>query len=127
MLLSGEFPPRLDHEKRLYGAPGGHFEFGETFAECASRELREELGLEVPTEDLRYLTTLNVINKAEGFHMCNIFMAARITEEQASTIRNLDVHKCQAWEWIKFDEFMQRSDVFHSFHCLAAQGFTNVR
>ena len=41
-------------KKNCYGAetwalPGGHLEHGETLDECARRELKEELGIEVPT------------------------------------------------------------------------------
>ena len=75
--------------------------------------------------ELRYLTTLNV--RAKDFHMCNLFMVARINVERASAVRNLDANKCQEWEWIPFDAFMKREDVFHSFKCLASQGFTNVQ
>jgi ADP-ribose pyrophosphatase YjhB (NUDIX family) len=30
-----------------WGLPGGHIEFGESFADCARREFREETGLDV--------------------------------------------------------------------------------
>ena len=43
-ILVGE---RLDgHGKNTYMIPGGHLEFGETFEDCARREVLEECGLE---------------------------------------------------------------------------------
>ena len=71
-----------------YGTPGGHLEFGEDFDECAARELKEEVNLDVEPNDIKYLTTLNVYSEKAGIHFVNIFMVARLTEEQAESIVN---------------------------------------
>lgn len=41
-----------------YNLPGGHIEAGETIKEAASRELREETGIECPPEKVRIMGTI---------------------------------------------------------------------
>ena len=72
---------RNDSTLRLYGSPGGKLELGESFEECAQRELKEELNLDLEMNHIKYLTTLNVIIKEEGVHWVNIFMATVIDEK----------------------------------------------
>ncbi len=38
---------RIDHKDRFFAAPGGHLEYGESFEECAARELYEEINIRV--------------------------------------------------------------------------------
>jgi ADP-ribose pyrophosphatase YjhB (NUDIX family) len=56
-----------------YALPGGHVEFGETLAECLSREIFEESGLNVEADKLVYVHenfyTLNRVTTHEvGFY-----------------------------------------------------------
>jgi 8-oxo-dGTP diphosphatase len=52
---------RSDHKDKFYAAPGGHLEYGESFEECAVRELYEELNIRIEENEVKYLTTLNVV------------------------------------------------------------------
>jgi ADP-ribose pyrophosphatase YjhB (NUDIX family) len=54
----------------------------ESFEECASRELYEELNLKIDPNDIKYLTTLNVRKMEENFHFVNLFTVTRISADQ---------------------------------------------
>jgi ADP-ribose pyrophosphatase YjhB (NUDIX family) len=58
--------------------PGGHLEYGETFAETAAREVLEETGLEVG--NIKFLTATNDVF-GEGKHYVTIFVTCTITGE----------------------------------------------
>jgi 8-oxo-dGTP diphosphatase len=58
--------------------PGGHLEYGESFAETAARESLEETGLEVG--NIKFLTATNDVF-GEGKHYVTIFVTAEITGE----------------------------------------------
>ena len=61
-------------------------EFGEDFDECAARELKEELNLDIKPNEIKYLTTLNVFSQKVGIHFVNMFMVAKLNEEQIESI-----------------------------------------
>lgn len=65
-LLVGE---RLSsHGANKFATPGGHLEFGETWGECAARELMEETGIIVSPDDFEFVTGLNICN---NYHFSN--------------------------------------------------------
>lgn len=50
---------------RNYQLPGGHLEEGETYEECLSREIKEETGIDIPTEEREPL--LNIIYYSKDY------------------------------------------------------------
>lgn len=56
--------------------PGGRLEYGETFSECAVRELKEETGLDVEVE--RYLFLSEAIAPDRSRHIVNLYLKARV-------------------------------------------------
>jgi hypothetical protein len=58
--------------------PGGHLEFGESFFECAKREVLEETGLSV--SNFRVLAVTNDIMEMEKKHYVTIFVCCSIKE-----------------------------------------------
>src|SRR5262245_38747463 len=59
------------HGKGTWSTPGGHLDFGETPEQCAAREAKEEVGLEVV--DIRFRAITNDIFDT-GKHYITIWM-----------------------------------------------------
>lgn len=86
------------HGAGEYAYPGGHMEFGESFEDCARREVREECGLEIG--NIRFLRLANVTNYP-GKHYVDIALAAdwKSGEPQA-----LEPDKADGWQWYELDK-----------------------
>jgi 8-oxo-dGTP diphosphatase len=66
--------------------PGGYLEFGETFEECAVRELLEECAVVLEPSRFHYVTTMNVRGVEFGYHNVGIFMLAPVTKAEVSPV-----------------------------------------
>lgn len=69
----------VQHRKgsRLYWVlPGGRLEYGETFQECAIRELKEETGLDIAVDSFLYLS--EAIAPDRSRHIVNIYIKGRV-------------------------------------------------
>ncbi len=62
--------------RQYWVLPGGRLEYGETFNECAVRELKEETGLEIAVEGLIFLS--EAIAPDRSRHIVNIYVKAKI-------------------------------------------------
>jgi 8-oxo-dGTP diphosphatase len=77
-----------------WSGPGGHIEFGETFEQCARREAREEIGIEL--DEVRYLHITNDLMPQFDEHSVTIWMlATRISGE----VTNASPEEHERWEW----------------------------
>ncbi|KAH9825961.1 hypothetical protein Tdes44962_MAKER03885 [Teratosphaeria destructans] len=84
-----------------YALPGGHLEHGESFEDCAIREVKEETGLDV--DDVRFLTAVNSVFSETGKHYVTVFMTA-MARDRGSMPQLLEPEKCDGWSWSTFDE-----------------------
>lgn len=70
----------VKHRKGLreyWVLPGGRLEYGETFEECACREMLEETGLEVAVDNYVYLS--EAIAPDRSRHIVNVYLTAHVT------------------------------------------------
>ena len=85
------------HMNGLYAAPGGHLEYGESFVECASREVKEETGLDL--DSLAFLMIGNY--ELDSRHYIDVDMVAVASTGGA---RVMEPDKCEHWRWYCFDD-----------------------
>ena len=96
---------------------GGLMEFGESWENCAARELMEECGIEggrnILWKWLIFLLLLSAKNwsptfvcnslfEKEGKHHVAIIMKADV--EDGVVAENREPHKCEGWSWWSMDE-----------------------
>lgn len=77
--------------ENTYSLPGGKLEFGESFEECARREVREETGLEI--RGLKFICVNN-----DFFEDNHFVTLGFIAEEFNGEPKNLE-EEINSWEW----------------------------
>jgi 8-oxo-dGTP diphosphatase len=82
-----------------YCWPGGKMEFGESFAECAKRETREETGLEIT--NIRFLRLMNLKYENPAKHFVDIELMA---DWQSGEPKLLEPEKFESWAWYDLNE-----------------------
>ena len=87
--------------------PGGHFEYMESFEECARREVREETGVEI--ENIRFLRVMN-LKKYPPKHYVDIGLMA---DWKSGEPQVLEPDKVGSWGWYTPKE-MQKETMFQT-------------
>lgn len=67
------------HGAGEYALPGGHLEFGESFEQCAARELVEETGIVVQLPAVRFAYAVNSVFDSVK-HYVTIFMVVHVPQ-----------------------------------------------
>lgn len=86
------------HGKGTWCPPGGHLEHGESFENCALREVAEECGVQVTTPKLAIVT--NDFFEESQKHYVTLQMVADWVSGEA---QRLEPDKCSQWEWFAMD------------------------
>jgi len=85
---------RNAHGDGTWAPPGGHLEFGESWEECAAREVFEETGMKI--RNIRLIAVMNDIFEAEHKHYITILMESD-WQSGEPTITEPDKCSQQAW------------------------------
>jgi 8-oxo-dGTP diphosphatase len=91
------------HGASKLALPGGHLEVNESWEECAAREVEEEMGLQLLTEEVKFLHVTNDIMLEEEKHYVTIFMVGRTADPTAEP-ENREPHKCEGWDAYTLEE-----------------------
>jgi|GEM_PF-192859 hydroxyethylthiazole kinase-like uncharacterized protein yjeF len=102
-----------EHGGGTWSYPGGHLEFGETWEDCARREVREETGLEISTP--RFLAATNDVYPS-GKHYVTLFMVCDCLSGEPVV---MEPEKCLGWEWFETNQLPE--PLF-----LSTQNFVNL-
>lgn len=92
--------------KGMFALPGGFLEMSETLRECASRELLEETGLELNSDDFVYINVYDAINRDKRSRVISHCFAINL-KYRPTVMANDDaisVQWCPTWSWpLAFD------------------------
>ena len=85
------------HGKGTWSTPGGHLDFGETPEQCAAREAKEEMGLDVV--DIRFRAVTNDVFEETGKHYITIWMQGRTTSNDPMIAAEDEVTEIGWFAW----------------------------
>lgn len=87
------------HGAATWAPPGGHLEFGESWQDCAKREVLEETGIQI--SNILFYAVTNDIFIQENKHYLTLFM---ITETFTDEPKIMEPEKCEFWSWFSINE-----------------------
>lgn len=85
------------HGAGEYAFPGGHLEYGETFEDCARREVAEECGIEIDTIGFLFVANVKAYMPK---HYVHLTLTARW---KSGTPKIKEPDKSEAWGWYALD------------------------
>lgn len=100
-------------------------EYGETFEECASREVLEECGVTIKPEDIKYIGTMNIMQLDVGYHNVGVYMVIIFICFNTLIVRNCKkgwyhLSKYRTWEKyrLEMDKMVRVYNLRKSFHSI---------
>nr|APJ36126.1 nudix hydrolase 1 [Rosa rugosa] len=85
-----------------FSLPSGHLEFGESFEECAARELKEETDLDIGKIELLTVTNNLFLDEAKPSQYVAVFMRAVLADPRQEP-QNIEPKFCDGWGWYEWD------------------------
>jgi len=97
------------HGASKLALPGGHLELNESWADCAAREVEEEMGLTLVPSSIRFFHATNDVMLEEEKHYVTLFMVATPSDpEQLPT--NREPEKCEGWDTYSVEGLLEQND-----------------
>ena len=87
----------------------GKLAYGESFEDCACRILLEQLNFKVHPDRVKFLCSLNVLDKATKFHCLEINYFVQISEKEEVELSNLRNVYIQ-WKLFNLDEINENKE-----------------
>jgi len=84
--------------------PGWHLELGESFEECAIREVLEETRLKITSPRFLAVTNDSFLDKMK--HYISIFMLA--TKPLGQITQNREYDKTEPWQWFSINSLPEK-------------------
>ncbi len=107
----------LGKRKGFYGGgswsfPGGHLEFNEKIEDCAIREVREEVGINIKNIKKAYFTNDAFPKEKEPYVVLYV-----VAEYDSGEVQVMEPDNCEEWGWFDWDDlpkpiFTQNEDLF---------------
>nr|WP_314290348.1 NUDIX domain-containing protein [uncultured Capnocytophaga sp.] len=93
----------MDPDKGKLDLSGGFVDPNETAQEAACREVKEEMGMEIRPEQLRFITTFpnNYLYKDVAYRTMDIFFECSLEEEQVQIVAPDEI---KALQWYSLEE-----------------------
>jgi 8-oxo-dGTP diphosphatase len=88
---------RKNSHAPYYSIPGGHMEIGETFTQCAAREMEEETGIIIRNPEVIAITNNLVTFQESGKHYISV---ALLVTDFTGNAELKEPDKCEGWLWI---------------------------
>jgi len=85
------------HGTGTWSIPGGHLEFGESFAETAEREVLEETGVKI--KNIRFGAVTNDVLVSDDKHYVSIWL---VSDYDSGEARIMEPDKCDDLKWVTF-------------------------
>lgn len=108
------------HGPDTWSLPGGHLEFGESFEECAHREVEEECSITIANPHIATVT--NDMFSTENKHYVTIFI---ICDYHGGNVQLREPDRCREWRWCTWDNIP--SPLFLPLQHAVDQGFNPIK
>jgi 8-oxo-dGTP pyrophosphatase MutT (NUDIX family) len=104
IIKNGKLLVTYNSESNIYYYIGGRLEFGETIAECATREIKEELGESVDSEFNKILYIRDFIMPDKDVHNVELFVLGDINKFEEVEHFVDPEHNGRNWStWLEMD------------------------